>query len=165
MDEKAKKRLERLIVKALVVIAVGTAYLIFVRLVGWGIPCMFRAFFNIYCPGCGISRMFVALSRFDIPTAFRYNPLVFCLLPFGIAFGARYALSYIRTGRTKPDKIENALLIAAMILTIAFGVLRNIPALEFLAPLDAISLQSSVTLEKMLRIICFFEMNSKEEML
>ena len=134
VDGEAKKRLERLIIKCLIVAVVGFGYLIFVRLSGWGIPCIFRLISGKYCPGCGISRMFVALSRFDIHAAFRYNPLVFCLLPFATVFGVRYAVSYVKTGRTEADKLETVLLVITMILTVAFWVLRNLPTLSFLAP-------------------------------
>lgn len=134
MEKNEKKRLKKLAIKCLVVAAIGFGYLLFVRLSGWGIPCVFRTIFGKYCPGCGISRMFVALSRFDIRAAFRFNPLVFCLLPIAIVFGIRYAASYVRTGRTETDKLETVLLVITMILTLAFWVLRNLPEFSFLAP-------------------------------
>ncbi len=135
MNDESGKRLARLTLRSLIVTAVGFGYLIFVRLTGWGIPCVFRVISGKYCPGCGISRMFVALSHFDVYAAFRYNPFVFCLLPFVMVFGVRYAASYVKTGRTEFDKLETVLLVITMILTLAFWVLRNLPQFSFLAPL------------------------------
>ena len=132
MDNNSKKRMKKLIISVLSVLVAGIAYLIFIRLAGWGIPCLFRTFLGIYCPGCGISRMFVALSRFDIHSAFQYNPLVLCLLPFAVAFGSRYAVSYVRKGRTEPDRLESVLLFIVMILTVVFWILRNLPNSTFI---------------------------------
>ena len=43
--------------------------------------CPIKALTGLNCPGCGITRMFVALFHGDIYQAFRYNPLVFIELP------------------------------------------------------------------------------------
>ena len=36
-------------------------------------PCPLLALTGLYCPACGISRMFRALLRLDVPAAWRYN--------------------------------------------------------------------------------------------
>lgn len=44
-----------------------------------GVECLFRQFFGVICPGCGMSRALIACSRLDFAAAFRYHPMVFSL--------------------------------------------------------------------------------------
>jgi len=37
------------------------------------IGCFFRKFFNLRCPGCGLTRAFLAIFNLDFITAFKYN--------------------------------------------------------------------------------------------
>ena len=62
------------------VLSIGGLYYIFIRITGWGIPCAFNKITGLLCPGCGITRMFLSLAKFDIPRAFMYNPAAFILL-------------------------------------------------------------------------------------
>ena len=39
--------------------------------------CPIRRFWGISCPGCGMTRAWIALLHFDINTAFMYHPLFF----------------------------------------------------------------------------------------
>lgn len=39
------------------------------------VPCMFRHFLRIECPGCGMTRAYLALLHGDLPRAFSLNPL------------------------------------------------------------------------------------------
>jgi hypothetical protein len=41
--------------------------------------CMSRRFFGVSCPGCGLSRSFVAMGRAEVGTALRLHPLGPCL--------------------------------------------------------------------------------------
>jgi len=43
--------------------------------------CPFSRIFHTPCPGCGMSRAYIALLRFDIAAAFGYHPLFFLGLP------------------------------------------------------------------------------------
>ena len=42
-----------------------------------GLPhvCLFRKFFGIPCPGCGITRSLIDISRFDLPSSWQSNPV------------------------------------------------------------------------------------------
>lgn len=115
-------------------LAVGFFYFLFVKLTGWGIPCVFYLVTDLFCPGCGISRMFMALLELDLITALRSNALVLVLLPFALIFGLRRLVIYVRTGRSDTDRLETALLIPTGLLTLAFWILRNLSAFSFLAP-------------------------------
>ncbi len=46
----------------------------------WRLPmpvCWMRVLTGIPCPGCGSTRCLIALSRFDVAQAFRFNPMTF----------------------------------------------------------------------------------------
>ena len=53
------------------------------------LDCIFKRLFNISCPGCGLTRSFRALLRFDIISSFKYNifgPILFIIIIIGIIF-------------------------------------------------------------------------------
>lgn len=134
MTQESKTRLNTFIKKALFLLALGVAYYLFIKLTGWGIPCPIYLITKRYCPGCGISRMCIALLELDFPTAFHNNALVLSMLPFGLIFGMRNLISYVKTGRSEPDQLETVLLIITAVITVAFWFLRNQPNFSFLAP-------------------------------
>lgn len=95
---------------------------------GKGIPCLFYKLTGLYCPGCGITRSVVSLLQLDIYQAFRYNMLFIILLPFILAY-VIYKIIF------KGDrKIPNLVWYIMLVLTIFFGIFRNIPYFSFLAP-------------------------------
>jgi hypothetical protein len=132
LELEEKRRLRKLLVKAGVVLGVGFGYMLFVKLVGWGIPCVFYLLTGLDCPGCGISRMFLALAAGDILLAARNNLLVLCLLPFGLVLAGYKAWQYVRTGQTPMGNGERIFYVVAFVLCIAFFVLRNTDWIPFL---------------------------------
>ena len=44
-----------------------------------GVGCLFRTFFHVVCPGCGMTRAVVSLLRLDFRAAWGYHPMVFVL--------------------------------------------------------------------------------------
>lgn len=50
--------------------------------------CLIKIVFGVPCPGCGMTRAFISLLKFDLPSAFYYHPL-FLLVPL-IAFMVVY---------------------------------------------------------------------------
>ncbi len=135
--EKAALRRARILApakKILLVLLVGILYYGFVRLTGLRIPCVYFLVSGNYCPGCGITRMFLALGQFDFALAVRNNALVLFLAPFALAFALRRWWIYIKTGHTDPDRPEQIFLIFAAILTVVFWILRNRPEFFWLAP-------------------------------
>ena len=129
-----KQRLRRSLIKAGLILLVGIAYVILNRLTGWGIPCVFYLTSQKLCPGCGISRMFLALLELDFVRAVQCNALVMLLLPFGVVFGLRRWLIYLRTGKTDMDRVEFWLVMVAFVLTVLFWILRNLPEFACLRP-------------------------------
>lgn len=129
-----RKRLYSSLKKAGIVLLIGVAYAVIVRLTGRGIPCPFYQLSGKLCPGCGISRMFLALLELDFERALRCNALVLFLLPVGAVLGLRRWILYIKTGDTELDRLEKWVLMPIAALTAAFWILRNLPDFYFLAP-------------------------------
>lgn len=51
--------------------------------------CIFKKLFNISCPGCGLTRSFRSILKFDIISSFKYNifgPILFIIIIIGIIF-------------------------------------------------------------------------------
>lgn len=65
------------------IFGVGVLYAFLILHTPFRIPCLFREVTGLQCPGCGTSRMALALMRFDIPAAFAYNPVAFFASPHG----------------------------------------------------------------------------------
>lgn len=108
----------------LLVCLFGIACLIWLRLGGPSVPCMFHELTGLECPGCGITRMILALSRLDLKAAFRANAFLTVTLPYLILLLLYSAYKWIRNEKTgaKAEAAE-VLYCAGLIL---FGILRNI---------------------------------------
>lgn len=95
---------------------------------GWSIPCLFHELTGFYCPGCGMTRLTLALLQGNVYQAFRYNMLFFFLVPL-------YFL-YVLLGFSGKKVPASVLMGVMLTLTLAFGVLRNTPQFAWLAPTD-----------------------------
>ena len=129
-----RQRLREVLKKTLPWLGLGVAYLLFCRLTGWGIPCIFQVITGWHCPGCGLSRMCIALSRFDLYGAARANIFALCLLPTGGGYLVYKTVRYIKTGSRKDPAVVNICCDILAVLAVLFGVLRNLEAFGFLAP-------------------------------
>lgn len=126
------KKIRISLVLVLLIGLVGFTYLLLIRFTGIIIPCFFFELTGHYCPGCGITRLFLSLFQLRFYQAFRYNPLVFCMLPFGFYMILIEFKSWLYGSKTKsvPEFIWNILLV----ITIGFGILRNLEPFSFLGP-------------------------------
>lgn len=95
------------------------------------IACVFYEITGLYCPGCGITRSILSLIDGDIYQAFRYNPIIFIDIPLIMITSI---IDFIYKDNKKVKKVTNAIYIMLLIITLVFGVLRNIPYFSFLAP-------------------------------
>lgn len=132
MNHEQKKRLFSLMKKYASVLGIGIAYVLFTKLTNWGIPCVSRLLTDKLCPGCGISRMFLALLRLDFVAAARYNLLIFCLLPFFVGLLIYKSVFYIQNGSVKMGMAEKIFYIFVFVLAIVFTILRNTDWIPFL---------------------------------
>ena len=99
------------------------------------IPCIINSIFGIYCPGCGITRMFLSIIKLDFYQAFRYNPIAFLLLPFVIFYGYLELKTKIFNKKNflNSEKYKFVWIVLGIIL-IVYGILRNTGPFKFLAP-------------------------------
>lgn len=93
------------------------------------LKCPFNELTGLHCTGCGITRLMLSLFKLEFYQAFRYNPFVFVLCFF---YGIYMIYSLIRYKKIKsPNK---TLVIIILVIAILFGILRNIPCFDYLAP-------------------------------
>lgn len=135
MSEEQKKRLWQLGKPILEILLLGVAYVIFVKITGWGLPCPIKLVTGKYCPGCGISRMLLAMLQLDFESAYYANRLLFFLLPVMLLYGLIKGIRYIKTGKEGQNLIEQIAILIVCIITIAFWVMRNMEQFAFLAPM------------------------------
>ena len=127
LTSEEKKRLKKLLILLFSLFALGIAYYVFVKLTGVGIPCIFYSLTHKYCPGCGVTRMFVALFSGDIVAAFGYNALILILLPFIAGYIVYLSVLYVKRGTVYSNStVETVILSVTGALLLAFGILRNI---------------------------------------
>ena len=102
---------------------------------GGGLLCLFYELTGLYCPGCGSGRAALALLHGHPLRAFGHNPLLFLLgLPCAALFLREY-LRFVFPGlRLKRSVLPPWADSAALLLILAFWLLRNVPAFAFLAP-------------------------------
>ena len=134
LNSEQSARLRDILINSAIVLIIGIAYFIFIKIVGKGFPCVLHSLTGLHCPGCGISRMFISLASLDFKAAFSYNAYVMTVGPIAAVFILKHYIIYVLKGNKKIGKLENALLIIALILAIVFGIIRNIPTFSFLAP-------------------------------
>lgn len=119
-------RLRRVVAYAVLILAVGICYGVFVQRTGLAIPCLFHLMTGLRCPGCGVTRMCVALLHLDFKTAFYSNQALFLLLPvLGIVFFT-YVADYVRNGKWNMNRVQSGIIYVCIVIMVAFGVLRNI---------------------------------------
>ena len=135
MSQEQKKRLREITKPVLQTLAIGLLYFAFVKLTGWALPCPIRLVTGKYCPGCGVTRMLLAMLRLDFEAAFYANRLLFFLLPLILFYSFIKAVCYIRTGKNRQTRFEQIATILILLLTVAFWILRNTEAFSFLAPI------------------------------
>lgn len=130
----SKDRCKKLIVWAGLILGIGLAYAFISTATGLSIPCPFHAVTGLWCPGCGVSRMCLALLRLDFAAAWRANPLLLLLLPVLVGLLLRLAYGYVASGQVRLSRAHTVLVWTMVFLLFVYGVARNLPCLSFLAP-------------------------------
>lgn len=126
LTPQCKNRFFRLLRKLFILVACGLGYAVFARATGFGIPCPFHALTGLDCPGCGVSRMCLALLRLDIGAAWEANRALLILLPAALLYGIYRAVLYVMRGEVPLSRGENIAFFVTAGALCVFGVLRNI---------------------------------------
>ena len=126
MTADQKQRLKERLKPILIILGIGFLYYIFVCLTDIKIPCIFRMLTGLSCPGCGATRMVMALLRFDFKEAFFYNKVLFVSLPFLIGVFAFENYRYIKNGERKYKRLSTIIIVLSIVALLIYGVLRNI---------------------------------------
>ena len=104
---------------------------------GAGIPCVFHQLTGFYCSGCGSSRALRSALHLDFYQALRYNAVFTLALPFFSVYFGSLSISYIRFGKDRiSGKISIKIIYIFVAVALVYGILRNIPAFSFLAPVN-----------------------------
>lgn len=117
---------------AIMAISVFLIYYILNKKFGFSIPCIFYKITGLYCPGCGITRLLFALVNLEFYESFKYNPWIFILIVLGLFYLICKLFIFLKF--KKIIKIPNYVYITLIIISIIFGIFRNIPGFEFLGP-------------------------------
>lgn len=126
------RRIRNVLLVYLILFALAFLMLAYVKIIDKPI-CQIYRLTGLSCPTCGVTRMLTELvTNFDLYQAFRYNPLMFVLLPYMLVIGIIQTISYLKHG--KFTKHYDKILSSIVIIVIAFGILRNIPMLYWLLP-------------------------------
>ncbi len=122
-----KKRLIKVIIRDVILLIILIGYYFFNKYTGIYIPCVFHEITGYKCPGCGITHLLFALFRLDFHEAFISNPLVFIYMPFILVYFIYLDYLYIYDKKDKILKrIPNIIWIILIIITLLYGVIRNL---------------------------------------
>lgn len=121
-----KQRLRRLSAGLALVLAAGLGYAGWVHLTHLAVPCPFHAVTGLLCPGCGVTRMCLALLRLDVSVAWQANAVLLVLLPFLGLLLAYRGVVYVRRGSCHTAAWENILLYTMIVVLLIWGIVRNV---------------------------------------
>lgn len=122
-----RERLKALLLRGAVLAGAGAAYVCLIAVLGRGLYCPFWQLTGLLCPGCGVTRMCLALLRLDFSGAWRANAALLLALPVLAALAVRLMWVYVRAGRKMPSRGEERLIWALVVYFLAWGVVRNLP--------------------------------------
>lgn len=108
------------------VLAMGLGYALWVHLTHLSIPCPFHAVTGLLCPGCGVTRLCLALLRLDVAGAWQANAVLLALMPIlAVMLGYR-AVVYVRQGHVPTRPWETWVWSGMTVVLLIWGVARNI---------------------------------------
>ncbi|WP_177436538.1 DUF2752 domain-containing protein [uncultured Ruminococcus sp.] len=116
-----------------ILLGIGFAYYLLIQFTPFHLFCLFQRITKLACPGCGITHFLVRLLHFDIPGAVQENVAVAGLI---LLWGPLLFIRVIWHPKwlQKNGRFERILAYICVVLLLAFGILRNLPGMEFLLP-------------------------------
>lgn len=130
-----KDELKRFKIWFLVSVSIaGAALTVFVSKVylHTGFECQVHKVLGLDCPGCGVTRMILALLNMDFYQAFRYNPFMFVTMFILFIVYIWQSIVYIK--KNKMLKHLDTFFIIYAVLLISFGIMRNTDTFSWLKP-------------------------------
>lgn len=124
--ESCKKRMLKISLTITGLISAGLIYTYGALHWGWWLPCVFNQITGLKCPGCGVSRMCLALLRLDFKRAFYWNPAVLVCLPGLLWVTGKLCHQYIRTGSMKMEQSDQRVCWIMAGILVIFGLFRNL---------------------------------------
>ena len=107
-------------------ILLGLLYALWGSLTRLWFPCPFHLLTGLDCPGCGVTRMCLALLRLDLSAAWSANPGMLVLSPLLLGLLSWHAVTYIRTGNRHFTRGQTFLCWTLVGLFFLHGLLRNL---------------------------------------
>lgn len=116
-----------------ILLGIGFAYYLLIQFTPFHLFCLFQRITKLACPGCGITHFLVRLLHFDIPGAVQENVAVAGLI---LLWGSLLFIRVIWHPKwlQKNGRFERILAYICVVLLLLFGILRNLPGMEFLLP-------------------------------
>ena len=116
-----------------ILLGIGFAYYLLIQFTPFHLFCLFQRITKLACPGCGITHFLVRLLHFDIPGAVQENVAVAGLV---LLWGPLLFIRVIWHPKwlQKNGRFERILAYICVVLLLAFGILRNLPGMDFLLP-------------------------------
>ena len=116
-----------------ILLGIGFAYYLLIQFTPFHLLCLFQRITKLACPGCGITHFLVRLLHFDIPGAVQENVAVAGLI---LLWGPLLFIRVIWHPKwlQKNGRFERILACICVVLLLLFGILRNLPGMEFLLP-------------------------------
>lgn len=121
-----RKHVLKIVRQVIQVAAFGGIYLGVVLITGHGIPCIFQKLTGWKCPGCGMTRAMVEISRGNLAKAMQYNALSLTVLPV-VCLYLLYRL--IREEGNKKEGFsiwEYVVLAVLLMITLGYAYARNV---------------------------------------
>ena len=125
MPDEQRQRTYTVLRTVTLLLCAGLLYAFFFRKTGLAVPCPVFRLTGFKCPGCGVSRMCLALLHGDFAEAFRQNRAVLLLTPAFLYIAVSFAVGYIRRGDRLLHGSAKWCAYAAAALLILFGGVRN----------------------------------------
>ena len=127
--EYARTEKKRCLIKVFrqisIILLLGGIYLIIVRKIGKGIPCIFFKLTGLQCPGCGMTRAMVEIGKGNFRAAFQYNVLSLTVFPV-LCIYMLFRLVHTEMNKGKEFYIwEYVVLIVLFLITIGYTYVRN----------------------------------------
>lgn len=126
MERRRKHDLvrKRILIIYAVVIGIGALYTVLIYTTGFGIPCLFNQITGLQCPGCGTSRMALAVMRFDFADGFMYNPVAFVTVPVWVLISIGCYIGH--PASLRQGKVLLRIFYVNVAVYIVFGIVRNL---------------------------------------